>query len=112
MDTPNAFTVEHHAEATHYVLRVIGDIDIFTTPDFTTALEQAIGSPRVVIDLSECRYIDSTGISALLRFQEQSRGKCRLVLGAQDMIRRILQVARVDKFITVYPSLEDAASKT
>ncbi|MGH7716780.1 MAG: STAS domain-containing protein [Vulcanimicrobiaceae bacterium] len=111
MDTPpNAFTVEHRSEPAYHVLKVIGDIDIFTTPNFTSALEKAFGSPRIVIDLSECRYIDSTGISALYRWQQQNKGKMRLVLGTQDMIRRILNVARVDKFIQVYASVEEAAT--
>jgi anti-anti-sigma factor len=109
MDTPpNAFRVEHRSEPTYHVVKVIGDIDIFTTPDFTAALEHAIGAPRIIIDLTESRYIDSTGISALFRWQQQGRGKMRLVLGPQDMMRRILKVARVDKFIQIFESVDEA----
>jgi len=102
------FSVEHQAEATHHVVKVIGDIDIFTMPDFSDALEHAYGSPRVIVDLTRCGYIDSTGISALFRWQQSTEGKLRLVVGAQDNIRRILQVTRVDSFIEIFPSLEAA----
>jgi anti-anti-sigma factor len=106
--TPPPFSVAHYRDAINHVLAVSGDIDIFTTPNFVTALEQAVGAERVIVDLSDCRYIDSTGISALFRWQQKTKGKIRLVVGEQDMIRRILQVARVDTFIEIFPSVAAA----
>lgn len=109
MDPPRSpFFVAHHTETTEHTVEVIGDIDIFTTPDFIAALENAYGAPRVIIDLSRCGYIDSTGISALFRWQQSMQGKLRLVVGQHDKIRRILEVTRVDKFIEIFPSLEAA----
>ncbi len=102
------FSVEHQAGASHHVVKVIGDIDIFTAPDFIVALEQAYDSQRIIIDLSGCGYIDSTGISALFRWQQSTQGKLRLVVGQQDKISRILEVTRVDKFIEIFPSVEAA----
>jgi anti-sigma B factor antagonist len=102
------FSVLHHADDVNHVLTVIGDIDIFTTPDFITALDEALGAQRVIVDLTECRYIDSTGISALFRWQQKSKGRIRLVIGPQEMIRRILQVTRVDKLIDIFPSVDAA----
>ncbi len=109
MDPPRSpFSVVHHAEAFMHVVEVIGDIDIFTMPEVGAALERAIGTPRLIVDLSRCEYIDSTGISALFRCQQSSEGKLRLVVRKQGKIRRILQVARVDAFIDIFPSLEEA----
>jgi anti-sigma B factor antagonist len=102
------FSVAHHAEPSQHVVEVVGDIDIFTAADFGAALERAYGAPRVIIDLSRCEYIDSTGISALFRWQQSTQGKLRLVVGQQHKIRRILQVSRVDKFIEIFPSVEAA----
>jgi anti-sigma B factor antagonist len=100
--------VVHHAEASQHVVEVVGDIDVFTTPDFSSALEHAYGAPRVIVDLSRCEYIDSTGISALFRWQQSTEGKLRLVVGQQDKILRILQVTGIDKFIAIFPSVEAA----
>jgi len=109
MDPPRTpFSVEHHAGASEHVLAVIGDIDIFTTSDFSAALELSFGAKRVIVDLSRCGYIDSTGISTLFRWQQSTEGKLRLVVGRQGKIRRILQVTRVGDFIKIYPSVEEA----
>ena len=109
MDPPRPpFSVVHHAETSQHVLEVVGDIDIFTTPDFSAALERAYKAPRVIIDLSRCGYIDSTGISTLFRWQQSTEGKLRLVVGQQGKIRRILEVTRVEKFIEIFTSLEEA----
>lgn len=105
---PPRFSVAHYGDAINHVLAVSGDIDIFTTPEFVTALEEAVGAERVIVDLSDCRYIDSTGISALFRWQQKTEGKIRLVVGEQDIIRRIFQVTRVDQFIEIFPSLAAA----
>jgi anti-anti-sigma factor len=106
--TPTPFSVALDGDAINRVLAVSGDIDIFTTPDFVTALEQTVGAERVIVDLSACRYIDSTGISALFRWQQKTKGKIRLVVGEQDMIRRILQVTRIDQIIEIFPSVDAA----
>jgi anti-anti-sigma factor len=109
MEPPQSpFSVVQHADAVNHVLTVTGDIDIFTTPEFITALDEALEAQRVIVNLSACRYIDSTGISALFRWQQKSKGKMRLVVGPQDMIRRILQVTRVEKFIEIFPSVDAA----
>jgi len=46
-----------------------GELDIASTPDFERAVEDALcaGIERVVIDLREVTFIDSSGINALLR---------------------------------------------
>jgi len=62
----------------------------------------------VIVDLSRCDYIDSSGISVLFRFQQSTQGKMRLVVGREDKIRRILEVTGIDKFIEMFPSVEAA----
>ncbi|MGA3036331.1 MAG: STAS domain-containing protein [Vulcanimicrobiaceae bacterium] len=111
MEPPrNPFSVEHHADASQHTIAVTGDIDIFTTPDFSAALERANGAPRVIVDLSGCAYIDSTGISTLFRWQQSTEGKLCLVVGQHGNIRRILEVSGAHKFIAIFPSV--AAAKT
>jgi len=109
MDPPRSpFSVRHHTGRSPYVLEVLGDIDIFTAPEFSAALELAHAAPRVIVDLSSCGYIDSTGISTLFRWQESTGGKLRLVVAQDHKIRRILHVTRVDSFIDIFPSIEAA----
>jgi anti-anti-sigma factor len=45
---------------------VCGELDMATSPQLTTAVESVgSGSQRVVVDLSDVTFIDSSGISAL-----------------------------------------------
>jgi anti-anti-sigma factor len=55
--------IERLADST-YVVSVIGEIDLFTGPRFESALLGALdgGAVELVIDLSECGFMDSTGI--------------------------------------------------
>ena len=109
MEPPaRTFSIEHHADSDCHIVTVLGDLDIFSTPDFSAALERALGTPRLIIDLSHCHYIDSSGISTLFRSQQKSRGKVRLVIGGQEMIHRIFKLTRVDKFIEIFTTVDEA----
>ena len=56
-------------------VKVRGDVDIATAPEFETSLRQALeGSPSsVVVDLDELSFIDSSGLRVLLAFVEEAR---------------------------------------
>ncbi|PRY39579.1 STAS domain-containing protein [Umezawaea tangerina] len=45
------------------VLKVVGEIDMSNTDAFDAALDGIEG--RLVVDLSECEYLDSAGLSVL-----------------------------------------------
>jgi len=52
-----------------------GELDIQATPRLSTVLAMAATSPggRLVLDLSEVTFIDSTGLALLLRTEAASR---------------------------------------
>ena len=44
-----------------------GEVDLFAAPTLAAALEQALeGQSRVIVDLSECSFFESSGLNALL----------------------------------------------
>jgi anti-sigma B factor antagonist len=56
---------------------VDGELDLATAPGLDVALDECLGHervPRVVIDLTTCSFIDSTGVRSLVRFGESARG--------------------------------------
>ncbi len=62
--------------ADHWVV-VDGELDLATAPGLDAALDAcAAHQPPcgVVIDLSPCTFIDSTGVRSLVRFGETARG--------------------------------------
>lgn len=58
-----------------HVLAVAGEIDLFTAPDLKRAASEAIdsGARRIVIDLTDTRFLDSTGLGVLIGIAKRVR---------------------------------------
>jgi len=92
-----------------YVLvRLQGEVDLSWSGDVRKAVLDALqdGVP-VGVDLSAVRYIDSSGIAALVEGFQTARAKGgRFALVAvSDAVRAVLELARLDR---VFPLLADA----
>ena len=58
-------------------IAVRGELDLSTAPELEGPLDEAVasGDAAVLIDLSECEFIDSTGIALIVRaWQQLDRG--------------------------------------
>jgi anti-anti-sigma factor len=74
-------------------LRLIGELDLNTVPLLEAELSRTREpSPPSVIDLSELRFLDLTGLRALLRAVDDVVGSTRLV-GATGIVRRLIELA-------------------
>jgi anti-anti-sigma factor len=57
------------------VLRVAGEIDLLTAPDFISALGEAQSAGgRLLVDLTDVSFMDSTGLRALLEARRRADG--------------------------------------
>lgn len=74
----------------------------------------AADAKGVVVDLTECEFIDSSGVRALLlsrEAQHSEKDSERLaVAAASDQILRILSVMGIDRVIPIRPTIEEAAA--
>jgi anti-sigma B factor antagonist len=79
---------------------VSGELDMATSPQLTSALETMArrGTQRVVVDLLEVTFMDSSGISALCKAQTTLRADgCELVLGpTSSRVDAVLEITGVD----------------
>ena len=98
-----------------YVVEVDGDIDIATVDDLEEPVISAIrqGRQPVILDLSECVFMDSSGIRLLLRahraLQADGNGHVRLLaVIARDHVAGLLRLTSVDKVIPVVASRGEA----
>ncbi|MGH2955709.1 MAG: STAS domain-containing protein [Solirubrobacterales bacterium] len=96
------------------VVRIAGEIDIAHEEEVREALSSAIdeATAGVVVDLTDCGFIDSTGVRALLLGREAQReqeDEGRLAVAANsEQILRILSLMGVDKAIPVRPTVDEA----
>lgn len=93
------------------ILRLSGSLTISSCYEIQDML-RADTSALLIVDLSELRYVDSSGIGALVNgYMAHHMAGGRMVLAAVNQrIRETLEETRVTQFLTVYESV-DAAQK-
>ncbi len=94
------------------VVAVRGELDLSTAPDLEGPLEAAIGGDggSVLIDLTECEFIDSTGIALIVRSWQrvEGNGNGHLgICGPNEQVRRVLDVSGLDQSIPVHGSRDE-----
>ena len=91
-----------------YIVSVAGEIDLFTGPQFRAAVLGALdaGAAALIVDLSECSFMDSTGISVLVGANERLNHSTKPVAVVTDHpgVLQVLQVTGVDAMLGLYPS--------
>lgn len=104
------FSVSSEDEGGATVISVAGELDLSTAPRFEEHLRGAGAGARVVVDLSACEFIDSTGIALIVRAAQEGDGDgSRIALcGLKQQVLRVLQVAGVEDQIPTKQSRREA----
>lgn len=96
---------------------VRGELDLSTAPELEGPLEQAVGAgdTAVLIDLSECEFIDSTGIAMIVRAWQRldgdgdgDGGNRVVICSDNDQVRRVLEVTGLELSIPIHSSRDEA----
>ncbi len=93
------------------IVDVTGDIDMGTSPDLRkTLLESLKKTPRLLVNMREVRYVDSSGIASLVEVLKEARNKeKRLVLfGLNTIVHDVLQLTRLNKIFEIRETEEEA----
>ena len=95
-----------------HVFELSGSLDIATSPTVRAALTDASerGNHRLVVDLTNVEFLDSTGLGALIGAQRRAKevdGDVRLVV-KEGQILRLLRITGLLKVFNVYPTLTAA----
>ena len=93
------------------VVRLGGELDLYNASDVREALEQATAdSPqRVVVDLSEVEFIDSTALGVLIEARTKLNNRRGFLLAAPALeTRRALEISGLDRHFTVHESVSEA----
>ena len=108
----NRFGVATRAcEAETFGVSVGGDVDLVTAAEVERELLAAaqLGARRVLVDLTETTFIDSSAIHALVTGGErllESGLQFGLVCGPN--VRRVLETVGVDRMFKIHSTLEQA----
>ncbi len=92
-----------------------GEIDLETSPAFYKAIMNVCKSspPRLVIDLREVAYMDSSGVGTLVEaFRAvKSYGGHLVLLAPSDRVRSMFEIAKLDQFFTIVNDENEALAE-
>jgi anti-sigma B factor antagonist len=95
------------------ILVVGGEVDFEVSPQLRARIMRAIkaGRRRLILDLSDVTFIDSTAIGVLAgaveRLDELGGGSLSVV-STHEKVIQIFEITGLESVITVHPSREDA----
>lgn len=97
------------------MLRVVGDIDHFSSLALDDALQDALslGGSHVLLDLTDCPYLDSGGLGVIFTVLRKLRSKGWLgCIGCSPDLLRLFTIAGLtpDREFRVFASLREASS--
>jgi anti-sigma B factor antagonist len=95
-----------------WVITIAGELDIATSPRVRELLSDAARDEDrpLVIDLTSCDFVDSTGLATLLHGAKPAQnGESNVALvSVGGEVRKLLELTAIDRTIPVYESLESA----
>jgi anti-sigma B factor antagonist len=91
------------------IVHVFGELDLMSAPELERAIEKAAREHEVVVvDFAECRYLDSTTLSALVRSAKLLGERLRIVVPTGALIARVFSITMLDKVLRIATSVDAA----
>jgi anti-sigma B factor antagonist len=91
----------------HVTVALHGELDLVDAPDVAVALAAASSrEPLVIVDLTGLSFIDASGVAALARGRDYTRGGGGelLLSGPREQVRKMLAIVFPDGDFFVSPS--------
>ena len=89
------------------ILALEGEVDLHRAPEIRAALAPLVAQkvPRLLIDLTKVRYIDSSGLAVLIETLQRvmAYGGRFGLCGLSESVRAIFHVACLDQVFRIFP---------
>jgi anti-sigma B factor antagonist len=111
---PAPFKVRSEQEQGVFVIVVEGELDMNTAAQLEKELEAPLSVPdsTLLLDLSRCEFIDSTGIALIVRAWQTLDGDGGFSLcGVGDQVKRVLDITGLEATIPSHPSRDNALAR-
>jgi anti-sigma B factor antagonist len=93
------------------VVRLGGELDLYNAGDVREALFDACadGPERLIVDLAEVDFIDSTALGVLIEARTKLPNKRAFLLAAPRLeTKRALEISGLDRHFSVHDTVPDA----
>ena len=110
---PPEFTLTSDSiDDTRQVVAVAGEIDLFTAPELKQKLTDAIesGKNRIVVDLSDTTFLDSTALGVLIGAVKRLRSRegALVIVNVDQNIAKTFEITGLDQIFTILSTRDDA----
>lgn len=94
------------------ILKLEGEMDVYTSPLFKEKIETLIKAKRpfIVLDLKGLSYMDSTGLGIMLAelMRVRNNGGNMVLVSPQKIIQKILRITNTGVYLKIYQNYEEA----
>ena len=93
-------------------IRLSGEIDLQHSPKLRALLQSKVSlkSPVLLLDFTDVKYIDSSGLATLVEYYKNSRSYSGqlAVAGLSNRVRSIFDLVRLSEVFGIFPTLSAA----
>ena len=93
------------------IIRLVGELDLYNAPEVRTALLQVCAEQpeRLVVDLSEVDFLDSTTFGVLIEARAKLENRQAFLLASPRLeTHRALTISGLDQHLSVHDTVESA----
>jgi len=109
--TPQLLISQHTVDQHSCVVCVEGELDLATAPRLKTALREMLraGFGRIVVDLAEVTFMDSTSLGVLIGVNRSLKAGARLaIVCTNPNVLRIFEFSGLDGTLAIFPTFDQA----
>ena len=103
---------EKLGEGADYVVYLGGEVDLYTAPELKQELHRLVaeGATRVVVDMTQTTFIDSTTLGVLLSVVKRVRpeGGTVVLVCPDRNVRRIFEITLLDREHAIVDTRDEA----
>jgi stage II sporulation protein AA (anti-sigma F factor antagonist) len=87
------------------VLALFGELDVVSAPRLEQVLDEVLGQPhaRVMLDLNRLRFVDSAGVSVLIRAKQRAatEGHTLVLRRPTEQLERVFAVVGLADWLEI-----------
>ncbi len=106
---------DQEVDADTHLIELGGEIDLYTAPEFKERMTEIIdeGKTRVVVDLTQATFIDSTTLGVLVGGVKRLRpaGGSLALVSTDENITKIFEITGLDRVFPIHASRDEALAE-